>query len=73
MKKDKLFLILVISSIAVALFDVAAAITISLKIWFFTQNALFVTPFIFTFFIIAAAVNGALIILSVVYLIFRKG
>lgn len=72
MKKDKLFFMLIISAIVVALLDIAAAITVGVRIWYYTQNAIFVTPFVFTFFVIIASVNGALIIFTAIYLLFRR-
>ncbi|NCA91670.1 hypothetical protein EOM82_00230 [bacterium] len=72
MKKDKLFFTLIISAIAVAVLNLAALATIIIRIWFFTQNTIFVTPFIFTVFIIVASLNGALIVFTALYLIFRR-
>lgn len=72
MKKDRLFFVLIISAIAVAVLNLAALATIIVRIWFFTQNTIFVTPFIFTVFIIVAALNGALIVFTAFYLIFRR-
>lgn len=72
MKKDKLFFTLIISAITVAVLNLAALATIIIRIWFFTQNTIFVTPFIFTVFIIVASLNGALIVFTALYLIFRR-
>lgn len=72
MKKISFFKILLIVALAIIIIDIVAALFVGAKILYFSSGSISVAPFVFNVFIIILSINAALIILVILFVIFRK-